>query len=177
MPAIGNWREPRGEYPAVKLSLEPQVRDEYAAVDAYYVRDLPRPLILLHAQGTTGSEIKSLNHDDQRDLYKRPLALGGSLIALDWDNRCPTLANWRALLFALPPTRTREFMRPHEWVKQAVITGELGPVGRLRRGWALNAGKLALLREYMERRWQMKQLEGDLLARSRGGGTVRYADG
>jgi len=94
MPHIGSWEELWPEYLGVKISLEDQVTTEYAMVDEY-LESLPRPIMLLHAMGNTGSESKSIHSEVQTELYRQLLDLGGTVIALDWDFRVPRLNNYR----------------------------------------------------------------------------------
>lgn len=92
MPDIGNYWD---ELCNVNLegSLDRFVDKANVSGAEKFLRDLPRPIILLHTTGTNyvGKNIP----DDQIDsLYKGLLTLG-SIVILDWDLRVPELPHGR----------------------------------------------------------------------------------
>ena len=81
---------------AVRLSaidLIPQdARDEADA----FLRDLPRPIVCLHSNGTNWAERKSLPAAVTLDLQKQfAKRSSGTLIILDWDSRAPMIGHVR----------------------------------------------------------------------------------
>ena len=61
-----------------------------------FLRDLTRPIILLHTSGTNFPSSKNIPDNVVAELYRILLdRCHGSLVALDWDFRVPTLAHGR----------------------------------------------------------------------------------
>jgi hypothetical protein len=96
MPNIGGYWERWADLCAVKLSLDTLVpAEERERVSAYF-RQLPRPIVLFHSQGNTGTESKNLAHEEQAKLIRGLLdRTEGSVILLDWDQRAYRLNNYR----------------------------------------------------------------------------------
>lgn len=66
--------------------IEPKIRDEVRQ----FLSTLPRPIILLHSQGTNFPESKNLPHDTTCELYERLLeGSSAGIVLLDWDWRVP----------------------------------------------------------------------------------------
>jgi hypothetical protein len=82
------------------VSLEESCLLHLKPADVYeagkFLRNLPRPIILLHTSGTNFAPSKNIPHDVVADLYRILLDRSdGSLVVLDWDFRVPTLAHGR----------------------------------------------------------------------------------
>jgi len=61
-----------------------------------FLEGLPRPVVLFHGTGNSGTERKSLPFAFQARFYRELLdRMEGTLITLDWDARVPRLANFR----------------------------------------------------------------------------------
>jgi hypothetical protein len=98
LPAIGEPPDLWEELCAIDLSgaVDAFVSPADARAAATFVRDLPRPIVLLHTAGTSSPETKSLPNPLTSTLYRTLLrAFPGSLVLLDWDRRVPRLANAR----------------------------------------------------------------------------------
>jgi ADP-heptose:LPS heptosyltransferase len=66
------------------------VTDEQRAEAERFVKDLPRPIVLLHTRGTNFANEKSIPDHVVNDIYKQLLdETGAGLVLLDWDNRVP----------------------------------------------------------------------------------------
>jgi len=96
LPFIGSPADLWQELCDLKLSLSKFISPADRSFVQNFVRDLPRPLILLHSKGNTSLETKSIPDDVTRDLYKQLLdKTSGTQILLDWDDRVPRLSHWR----------------------------------------------------------------------------------
>jgi hypothetical protein len=96
LPNIGTAKELWNEYCAVTLNVLPYLTPEACQAAARFLRELPRPVILLHTHGNTGPERKNLEPDKCRRLYRRLLdETEGSIVLLDWDDRVPRIAHGR----------------------------------------------------------------------------------
>ena len=61
-----------------------------------FLKDLPRPIVLLHSKGTNWQEKKSIPDATAFALICELLAsFDGSVVTLDWDERAPTLGSRR----------------------------------------------------------------------------------
>jgi hypothetical protein len=77
-------------------SLYTQITQEQAAAAARFVEHLPRPIVLLHTNGTNWIERKNLPTEVTTELYGRLLdGMPGTIVLLDWDNRVPRLPSLR----------------------------------------------------------------------------------
>jgi len=96
LPYVGEAADLWDEFASVRLDPGPFIPDEdRRAVDGF-LRDLPRPVVLLHTVGDTSRETKGLPAEEAVDLYERLLdATQGTLVLLDWDDRVPRLAHGR----------------------------------------------------------------------------------
>jgi hypothetical protein len=96
MPNIGSPRDLWEEYCSVPLNILPHLPPEACQVASRWLRELPRPIVLLHSHGNTGSERKNLEPEKCRRLYRRLLdETDGAIVLLDWDNRVPRIAHGR----------------------------------------------------------------------------------
>lgn len=88
----GLWRE----LCSVRLNAAPFVPSEDRRSVEEFLRDLPRPIVLLHSMGNTSQESKNVPPDVAIELYRQLLdRMAGTLVLLDWDDRVPRLSNWR----------------------------------------------------------------------------------
>jgi hypothetical protein len=77
-------------------SVEDHLSEEVREAARRFLRDLPRPIVLLHTSGTNLPNAKNIPSNIVPHLYRKLLeAFGGSLVLLDWDLRVPTLAHGR----------------------------------------------------------------------------------
>jgi hypothetical protein len=96
MPDIGSPDELWDEYHADTINILPHLPAKACQTASNWLRELPRPVVLLHSHGNTGPERKNLNAGQCRRLYQRLLdAIDGTIVLLDWDNRVPRLAHAR----------------------------------------------------------------------------------
>jgi hypothetical protein len=96
LPDIGNPKDLWDEYCSVKLDVLSRLPPEAHCGASRWLRELPRPVVLLHTHGNTGSERKSLEGHHCRHLYRLLLdTTEGSIVLLDWDNRVPRIAHAR----------------------------------------------------------------------------------
>jgi hypothetical protein len=96
LPAIGDRAALWQEYCDVRLDASPHIGAEAVERAERWLATLPRPVVLLHTRGNTGSGRKDLPDDVTLELYRALLdRLDGSLVLLDWDNRVPRLASYR----------------------------------------------------------------------------------
>jgi hypothetical protein len=96
MPDIGAPKDLWDEYRSIKLNIIPHLPLEASNAASRWLRDLPRPIVLLHTHGNTGSERKNLGPAQCRRLYQCLLdETEGTIVLLDWDNRVPRIAHWR----------------------------------------------------------------------------------
>jgi hypothetical protein len=69
---------------------------QYAPLVEDYLRDLPRPLVLLHSHGNTSASEKSMPGTLSRDFIVEFLRLSeGSVLVADWDSRTPWVHSGR----------------------------------------------------------------------------------
>lgn len=76
------------EYCSIRLDLAPFVPADVRTATTSFLASLPRPLIVVHPQGTPPFERRSLAPDVADRLYQRLLAeTPGTIILLDWAGR------------------------------------------------------------------------------------------
>lgn len=96
MPDIGTPEQLWPELCSVRLDLTPHIAGEKHHFVRNYLRDLPKPVVLLHSMGNNYGDLKNIPPPTLIALYRALLdRMDGTLILLDWDNRVPRLANWR----------------------------------------------------------------------------------
>ncbi len=96
LPDIGDKAEHWDELCRSEVRVSPLVPDHESEFIRQWLKDLPRPIILLHTIGNTNQSIKSLPDAATRQLYREILdRCDGTLVLLDWDNRVPRLATYR----------------------------------------------------------------------------------
>ena len=96
MPAIGTPEDLWEEYCNVRLNIWPYLPAEAHASAGEWLRDLARPVILLHTHGNSYALRKGLTNEQCWQLYRSLLEeTNGTLVLLDWDNRTPRLAHER----------------------------------------------------------------------------------
>jgi hypothetical protein len=90
MPFIGRDHERWQELCDERISLEDQSTQETKDFINEIIKDLPRPLILIHTKGNCSTEQKNLDDGVTTRLYELLLNnTDGTIILLDWDNRVP----------------------------------------------------------------------------------------
>jgi Glycosyltransferase family 9 (heptosyltransferase) len=96
LPDIGSAEELWDELSNIRLRAASHIdQDDWDRVDEF-LRELPRPIVLIHSMGTTSAEWKNIPPDVAIELYKELLdRIDGTLVLLDWDDRVPRLSNWR----------------------------------------------------------------------------------
>lgn len=96
LPEIGDKAELWPEYCRNRVRVTPFIPPHEREFVARWLRDLPRPIVLLHTKGNTAQAIKSLP-DDVASLFYREMLdrFDGTLVLLDWDNRVPRLPMYR----------------------------------------------------------------------------------
>jgi len=96
MPEIGTPESLWDEFAGVRLDLRSHIALEHWGEAREFLKDLPRPVILLHTIGNTSQDTKSLPADMTVELYRELLdVMDGTLVLLDWDNRVPRLSSYR----------------------------------------------------------------------------------
>jgi len=96
MPDIGSPESLWNELCGVRIDLLPTIQPDQWKVVRDFLAPLPRPIVLLHSQGNTSTDLKNVPPDAAIELYRQILDhMDGTLVLLDWDNRVPRLANWR----------------------------------------------------------------------------------
>lgn len=96
LPPIGDADYLWDELARVTLSGEVLYSRGIEAEVERFLRNLPRPIILVHTAGSNLQPSKNLPDNMVADLYERLLdGSQGSIILLDWDNRVPRLASAR----------------------------------------------------------------------------------
>jgi hypothetical protein len=96
MPDIGTPQSLWQEFVDVRLDLRAFILKEHWDDARRFLRDLARPVVLLHTVGNSSQKSKSLAADVTLDLYGELLdVMEGTLVLLDWDNRVPRLAHYR----------------------------------------------------------------------------------
>lgn len=84
------WRE------FLDVKIEPVIPAEAWRETEEFLREFPRPVVLLHTMGNSFRDAKSLSKSVTLDLYRELLdGMDGSLVLLDWDDRVPRLASHR----------------------------------------------------------------------------------
>jgi hypothetical protein len=96
LPDIGTPEQLWRELCAVRLDSRPHIGwDAWGRVESF-LRDLPRPVVLLHSMGNTFQDAKNLPEHVALATYQEILErMDGTLVLLDWDNRVPRLASGR----------------------------------------------------------------------------------
>ena len=96
LPDIGSKAELWAEFCASAVDVTPRIpAKSFETVDRW-LKDLPRPIVLLHTKGNTAQNRKSLPDAIAADFYKELLdRTPGTLVLLDWDRRVPRLASHR----------------------------------------------------------------------------------
>src|SRR5262249_40319725 len=96
MPDIGSPQELWDEYCAETINILPHLPLDACQRASRWLRDVGRPVVLLHSHGNTGAERKNLRPENCRRLYQRLLdETDGTIVLLDWDDRVPRLAHGR----------------------------------------------------------------------------------
>lgn len=95
LPNIGDKEALWNEMLGMRFKMADAYCPEAVALIDSFV-NLPGPLILLHTQGNTFTDMKNLPPACALETYKAILdRIDGALILLDWDNRVPRLASGR----------------------------------------------------------------------------------
>ena len=93
-PNIGNAKSLWKELCEIKLEID--IDKEIQKKVSQAVRDLPKPLILIHPQGVNLTHLKNLDRHEQYLLIHHLLdKTPGTIILLDWDNRVQKVENYR----------------------------------------------------------------------------------
>jgi Methyltransferase domain len=96
MPNIGSTQELWDEYCAEAINILPHLPIEACKRASRWLRDVGRPVVLVHSHGNTGAERKNLHPENCRRLYQRLLdETDGTIVLLDWDDRVPRIAHGR----------------------------------------------------------------------------------
>jgi hypothetical protein len=97
MPDIGRPQDLWDEYCVETINILPHLPDEACQAASRWLRELARPVVLVHSHGNTGAERKNLEPGNCRRLYQRLLdQTEGTIVLLDWDDRVPRIAHGRA---------------------------------------------------------------------------------
>lgn len=96
LPDIGTAQELWEELCSTQLNIAPHIGGDKRALVDDFLRDLPRPVVLIQSMGNTYQWLKNVPPDVALELYRQLLdRIDGTLVLLDWDDRVPRLANWR----------------------------------------------------------------------------------
>lgn len=94
LPWIGSYADLWPELVATRLRLNPPDDAARRDIDAF-LKTVPGPLVLVHTQGNSSPESKSIN-DLEVPLYRELLhRTDATLLLLDWDNRVARLDSYR----------------------------------------------------------------------------------
>jgi ADP-heptose:LPS heptosyltransferase len=96
LPDIGDKAALWDELCRSEVRVPPLIPEHESGFVRRWLKDLPKPIVLLHTIGNTNQSIKSLPDAVTRQLYREILdRCNGTLVLLDWDNRVPRLATFR----------------------------------------------------------------------------------
>ena len=96
LPDIGRKEELWQEYCDTRIDIEPLLPDEAKRTADAWLKNLPRPIVLLHTKGNTAQDRKSLPDTVTAAFYKRFIdQCDGTLVLADWDSRVPRIASYR----------------------------------------------------------------------------------
>jgi len=96
MPEIGSPDSLWDEFAGVRLDLRPHIATEHWNEAGGFLKNLPRPVVLLHTVGNAFQDTKSLSPQSTLELYRELLeVMDGTVVLLDWDNRVPRMASYR----------------------------------------------------------------------------------
>ena len=96
LPDIGSPQELWPELCAVNLNITPFLPAADRCLVSDYLKDLPKPIIVIHSKGNTNQDNKSIPDHTSLEIYQTLLdRTDGTLILLDWDDRVPRLASYR----------------------------------------------------------------------------------
>src|SRR5690606_24226718 len=96
-PPLADDGHPEDLWPELlQVRLHPEVSDQATEKVAAWIKKLPKPVVLFHQKGNTNQATKSIPDNVALSFYHEMLRrFDGSIVLLDWDNRVPTLGNYR----------------------------------------------------------------------------------
>lgn len=88
LPNIGSMSDVWNDLISVKLDLDEFVTDKHKKDVEKHIKNMPRPLVLLHTKGNTSPENKNYPDELHFDLYREILdRMNGTILLMDWDDR------------------------------------------------------------------------------------------